>query len=133
MLCGRNKKYTRFKVVSDTAEIIAKDKNGMPLFVKNKYGKGTVYYLNFPLEKNLIDVCDGFNGEQHMVYNEIFKEVKNEYPIAYNNKFIGMTGHVENNREWIVLINYSPDVQVTNATIKKDYEYRIIKGNLDKI
>ena len=68
-----------------------------------------------------------------MVYNEIFKEVKNEYPIAYNNKFIGMTRHVENNREWIVLINYSPDVQVTNATIKKDYEYRIIKGNLDKI
>lgn len=133
---GTNVDYKRnrnYIISADTAEVIAKDKKGMPLFVKNKYGKGTVYYLNFPLEKNLIDVCDGFNGEQHMVYNEIFKEAKKEYPIAYNNKFIGMTRHIENNREWIVLINYSPDAQVTNATIKKDYEYRIIKGNLDKI
>ncbi|MDY3928474.1 MAG: hypothetical protein SOZ34_03825 [Clostridia bacterium] len=133
---GENINYKRernYIISANTAEVIAKDRNGIPIFTKNKYGKGTVYYLNFPLEKNLIDVCDGFEREQHMVYDEIFKVIKSEYPIVYNNKFIGITRHIENNREWIVLINYSPNEQITNATLKKDCEYRIIKGNLDKI
>lgn len=135
-LNGANVDYKRernYIISANTAEVLATDKNGNPIFVKNQYGKGTVYYLNFPLEKNLIDVCDGFEGEQHTVYDEIFKEAKSEYPIAYNNKFIGITRHIENNSEWIVLINYSPNVQVTNAAVKKDCEYRIVKGNLDKI
>ena len=31
------------------------------------------------------------------------------------------------------MINYSPVVQITDAEIKKDYEYKLLKGNLDNI
>lgn len=33
-----------------TAKILARDENGRPLFTRNKYGKGEVYFLNFALE-----------------------------------------------------------------------------------
>lgn len=133
---GANIDYRRernYIISAETAEVLATDKNANPVFVKNRYGKGLVYYLNFPLEKNLIDVCDGFEHEQHMVYNEIFKDVKNEYPISYDNKFIGITRHIGNEKEWVILINYSPNAQITNATVKNDFEYKVIRGNLDKI
>lgn len=129
-----NYKRERNYIISPgKAEVLASGKNEVPIFTKYRYGKGTVYYLNFPLEKNLIDVCDGFEYNQHEVYNEIFSEVKSKCSITYNNKFVGVTRHPEGEKEWIVLINYSPEVQITNATVKKDCEYRIVKGDLDKI
>ncbi len=131
--CVNYARQRNYIISADGAEIIAKDDEGNPIFTKYKYGKGIVYYLNFPLEKNLIDVCDGFEKTQHEVYNEIFREAKDKYPIICNNKFIGLTRHIANDTEWIAMINYSPVVQITDAEIKKDYEYKLLKGNLDNI
>lgn len=135
-LNGKQIQYRRhrnFKITADRAEVLAKDENGMPIFTKYKYGKGTVYYLNFPLEKNAIDVCDAFDSEQYGIYDEIFREVKKEYALTCENKYIGMTRHKSGDAEFIALINYSAKEQLVNAEIKNGYTCETLKGNLEKI
>lgn len=127
---GRTRNYL---ITADRAETIANDKNGMPIFTKYKYGKGTVYFLNFPLEKNAIGVCDAFDGTSHEVYNEIFSEVKGEFAVKAENPYIGMTRHKDDGFEWVTLINYSPAIQKTNATVKDGFKYEVIRGNIDEI
>jgi len=112
------------------AEVLARDENGLPIFTKYKYGKGTVYYLNFPLEYNALGVCDAFDGDRFEVYKEMFGGLKDKYAIKCDNKYIGITRCGE---EWIVMINYSDKPQKTNATVASGYDYEIIKGNLDEI
>ena len=112
------------------AEVLARDENGLPIFTKYKYGKGTVYYLNFSLEDNAIGVCDAFDGNRFEVYKEMFGALKDKYAIKCDNKYIGITRHGE---EWIVMINYSDKPQKTNATVASGYDYEIVKGNLDEI
>lgn len=130
--CKVNYKRERnYIITADRAEVLAKDENGMPIFTKYRYGKGTVYYLNFPLEKNAVGDCDAFDGSQHEIYNEIFKETKNDYALTYNNKYIGITRH--ENEQWITMINYSSKVQNTNIRIKDGYKYKVLKGDIERI
>lgn len=135
-LNGKTLDYRRdrtYIIEANGAEILAVDETGMPLFTKHRYGKGTVYYLNFPLEKNLIDVSDGFDGCQHEIYNEIFRARKSCYPITYENPYIGVTRHIDGNAEWMTMINYSPVPQKVNAQVKENIRYEVVKGSLEQI
>ncbi len=127
---SRNRNYI---ITADRAEVLAADEKDMPIFTKYKYGKGTVYYLNFPIEKNAVDVCDAFELNQHMVYDEIFKAAKSEYAVTCDNKYIGMTRHVSGDSQYIVLINYSAQIQNTNIKVKDGYACEVIRGIIDKI
>lgn len=130
VLYERNRKYI---ITTNGAEAVACEENGEPIFTKYKYGKGTVYFLNFPMEKNAIGVCDAFDGDQHKVYEEIFADAKRKYLISVDNKYIGMTRHIEDDFEMIVMINYSPKSQVTDAKVKSGYRYEVLKGDISKI
>lgn len=135
-LNGKNVNYGRLRnyiITAENAEVLAIDENGMPIFTKNRYGKGTVYYLNFPIEKNLIDVCDGFENSQNEVYSEIFKAAKNNRPLVCENKYIGITRHIKDNLQWFTMINYSSMEQKTNIQIKSNFKYEVLKGNIEKI
>ena len=43
------------------AEVLAENEEGNIVFSKHGYGNGTVYFLNFPLEKNLFTTYNAFN------------------------------------------------------------------------
>lgn len=116
---------------TDRAECLAEDKNGLPLFTKCKYGKGTVYYLNFPLERNTVSVSDAFDGSRYEVYNEIFKEAKEKFAVGYDNKYIGMTRHGDD--EYVTLINYSPKSRKPLLTVKSGYALDVLYGNIEEL
>lgn len=116
-----------------SAYVLAKDENGMPIFTKFKYGKGTVYYLNFHLEKNMIGVCDAFDGEQHEVYKEVLSEISEKYVVTSDNKYIGLTRHGDGNDQRITLINYSDKPQKTGAKVADSFKYEVLKGDLERI
>lgn len=135
-LNGKEISYSRerdYMIKPNGAEVLATDKHGEPLFTKYRYGKGYVYYLNFPLEKNAIDVCDAFDNDNYEVYNELFAGVKREFPIVCDNRYVGMTRHTDCDFTWIVLINYSATEQELMLKIKPDCEYEVIRGNTEKI
>lgn len=47
-------KRWQFFLETAGAVVLETDENDEPLFTRHTYGKGTVYYLNFPLEKSLL-------------------------------------------------------------------------------
>lgn len=133
---GRTIRYSRsrnYLITADRAEVIARDESGMPIFTKFRYGKGTVYYLNFPLEQNAVDVCDAFESEQYGVYDEIFRATKEDYALTYDNSHIGMTRHMSGDAQLVTLINYSPKPQTVGARLRDGYACEIIKGDLESI
>lgn len=85
-------------LVSTGAEVLAEE-NGNPLFTVHKYGKGTVYYLNFPLEKMLLGEDDAFDGDYYKIYCKIFG--------TESNPTLGIT----ENGDYKVVINYTDTEQ----------------------
>lgn len=116
------------------AEVIAYDNENNPAITVNKYGKGRVFFVNFPLEENLIDVHHAFEGNIYKVYDKLFGEYSEKYPIKVRDTNVAITYHKTENSIIAVLINHS------NVTCNPEYicdnEWEIKKvyyGNPDKI
>lgn len=121
----------RFILKSTSAEILAQYMENVVL-ARNKYGSGEVYYLNFPLEKNLINKSYAFDNNYYQIYNYMFSGV--EHIAASDNPYIGITEHIDGNEGYIVAINYSGERQKVNLSINRSYGgFKIIKGNIDFI
>lgn len=53
------------------AEVLAKNANGAPFFFRNRYGKGTVYTLGFPMESQVYAAVGGYNGNAHRIWKAV--------------------------------------------------------------
>ena len=116
------------------AEVFAEDETGNPLFTRFQYGKGVVYYLNFPLEDNLIGVSDAYEGNQHEVYKKVFAEVLENHVVSCDNKYVGITLHVDRNKVYAVMINYSEKKVWTNIKVNAQYKItRVVRGEVETI
>lgn len=101
---SRNK---RCNLILDTAEVIAYDQDNNPCLCLNHYGKGKVYYLNFPLEKNLIDSHNAYINNHYLVYRKAFENILKEHIIQCQDTNISITTHPKENGYYCVAINYS--------------------------
>lgn len=116
------------------AEVLAEDETGNPLFTRFQYGKGVVYYLNFPLEDNVIGVSDAYEGNQHEVYKYVFADVLEKHAVFCENQYIGVTQHVDGSKVYAVLINYSEFRQELKVQIGTGYKVaKLHRGELEYI
>lgn len=126
-LDGEEVEFTRTKrsyVRSAGAEVLACDNTGIPAFTKSSFGKGTVYYVNFPLETMLLEENFAFDTNRYKVYDKVFAEVKKHHPVQIDNPYVGVTFHYEGNCDKCdaVLINYSDTEQEVGMTVESGYE-----------
>ena len=56
------------------AQVLAYDNDNNPFITVNHYGKGRVFFVNAPLENNLVDMHNAFVGKTDLVYRKIFNE-----------------------------------------------------------
>ena len=128
-------KRTRNYILSEAgAEILAVDAGGNPLFTRYRYGKGMVYYLNFPLEDNMMGVSDAFDSDQYQIYKEVFAEQLEKHIVSVDNKYVGVTHHVDGDKVYVVMINYSEKREETNISIRPEYQVvRLLMGELNSI
>lgn len=89
------------------AEVIAYDKSNNPSIAVNQYGKGRVFFVNFPLEDNLIDKHNAFDGNIHFIYKKLFGDYTKRHPMTILNENIAVTYHRTENEVIAVLINHS--------------------------
>lgn len=123
--------FTRQKrtlVEARGAEVLAYDNLGIPAFTKHSFGKGCVYYVNFPLETMLLEQNFAFNSNYHVIYDRIFEEAKKQHPVSVANKFIGMTCHYADECCYVVLINYSDREQNIGLTVNPVYKAEAVYG-----
>ncbi len=96
-----------YKAESVNAEILAKDAEGNPLFVKHAYGKGTVYFLASALEMQLMKDKSPFFNENSEDYYKIYelcgKDILKNRAVRSNDRYINVSEHPINDNEKIVI------------------------------
>ncbi len=106
-----------------TAEVIAKNQNGLPCLLKNSYGKGTVYLLTSPLESHISTIS---NAPDEFDYFEIYKLFSPEKTIYSTNKNVAITRH----GDIYIAINYS-NSEIKNPICSNGKKLESIWGNTD--
>ena len=128
----RTKKY--FIVPEDENNVIAYEKNGDAVLVQNDYGKGRVFYLNFPLEQMLLAGTERFENNHYLIYKTLLRDTLEKHCVTCNIPSVGITHHYEGEDAKVVIINYSDRRYRLDLKIHEDYEiFSVIKGCIELI
>lgn len=135
---GKKMTYTKgrqFLLEETRANVLCRDEKQNPIVTECEYGKGKVYFVNFPMETRLLDIPDAHKTDYHEIYRMIFKEKISSHIADSNVKCIGITEHYESEKNaYIVLVNYSGDDVETNLRLKDGYVIeKQIYGNAKSI
>ncbi len=123
---SRNK---TFQLESDGAEIIATGENKTPEIAKNKFGKGEVFYVNFPLENMLLNESNAFDKNCYKIYENFFEsEIKSKAVVTKNPK-IALTLHNANDKTYCAVINHSDQEQKLDLIFNGKTLDQIILGD----
>lgn len=121
-----------------TAKVLAKNENGNPVLTVNNYGKGKIYFLNFPLEKNVFKEVDALNPQKAQLYYKIYRlfaenEIKN-YKINCSNPNIGVTEcKGSDGKEYVFIVNYSNMLQEIALNIRDGVKFETVYGHVEKV
>jgi len=129
------KRSRRYNITPENATVLANDSKGIPAITVNNYGKGKVYYVNFPLESEMADENNAFDRSRYKLYREVFADKLKQVEIMTENQNIGITRHTcEDGRIICIAINYSDKEQVPGFLIKEGFKVKdVYYGNTEKI
>lgn len=88
------------------AEVLAKDRNGSPVFFRNRYGKGTVYTLCMPLERLRHEAARGYDCEAWRIYKTIL-DVPQLFS-AGSRDVMASVHRESDSKAFVVVVNNSP-------------------------
>ena len=116
------------------AEVLLYDNNKKPFLTVNRYGKGRVFFVNAPVEKNLINLHNAFEGNTYLIYQMLFDEYSNRYPIRLSDKELVMTYHSTDDGAFVVIINHHGEEKFFTVEIENAYAIdKTYYGNIGKI
>lgn len=124
-----------YKPENYSAEIIGSDENDIPVFFKNSYGKGYIYFLTLPLEAFLTEKTGVFFKNDEFDYSCIYRELAKTAQIKKvcdsDNKHIRLTEHIiDESSLYVVAINYNNKPEIAELSIEQGYSVSAIYGNL---
>ncbi len=134
---GEQIKFSRLRnitVCPTTAQVLAYDDNNNPFITVNHYGKGRVFFVNAPLENNLVDIHNAFEGKTDVIYRKIFNEYVDSKPILVTNRELITTYHITDDGMYIVILNHYDQEKTFNLEIKESYIIdKVCYGDIDKV
>lgn len=94
------------------AKVLAHDEKGNPIYVKNRYGKGTVFYLDCPIETMIVDekhLCSADGNAYYKIY-ELFADEVLKTRARRQHRSVGLTEHpLSETQKLLVALNYSDE------------------------
>lgn len=121
-------RYCKVGIEPTTAQVLANDGNGKPIFTVNNFGKGKFYYLNFPLEDMLSRQNHAFDGGAYKIYEYVLKELLEKKTVRKLNSKVGVT----ENGSIATVINYSNEPVKTGLYLQNGKRIgHIFRGNPD--
>ncbi len=124
----------RTELSSAGAEVLARDSSGNPAVSAYDYGKGKVFYVNFPLETMLLEKSNAFDGDLHQVYRTLFRDVLPVKAVRTENPFVSLTWHdAGDGIGYFVAVNYSPESQDLNLEWNHAQLEEVYYGNLETL
>jgi hypothetical protein len=122
------------KYVATTASVLATDSNNEPFITVNEYGLGKVYFIAAPIESNLVETHNGFDGSVEKIYKKIFKKHIDNLPISLQAKGVVFTCHPASDGAYFVAINHSDSEKPLNLDLKGNYEIEsVVYGDQHQI
>lgn len=116
------------------AEVLARNEEGNIVFSKHNYGKGVVYFLNMPLETNLVNkACVFDDTDYYKFYKMVSEDIVREKVLVSNNTQLYATIHPYNDGYLAVAMNYSNVLQKCDWVLKEGYEIEVIHGSTNEI
>lgn len=119
----------RMQMEATTAEVLATDQEGRPVFTKNQYGKGTVYFCAYSLEMDAgckAGVISGAGAVPYYKFYEAMTEMRDpdrQFTMSGDDTpFVGLTEHPTDDGCVLVLVNYTPEERTVTLTSKNDWE-----------
>lgn len=120
--------------VPTTAKVLAKTDSGNPFISVNRYGKGRVFFVDAPIENNLIKAHNGFNGKTVKIYESIFAQHIDKLDVKVEDREIALTYHPDEDGGFLVAVNHSKNRKMLDIKLKKGLETdRVIYGNQEFI
>ncbi len=121
----------KYEIIPEACEVLAKDKGGTPIFVKNKHGKGEIFFLFAPLEEYLANKKGAFydtdTPNYERIYNEISRSAKKKL-VSSDSKFILTTEHEDGDDRFILAVNYSNHKQSAELHAPEGYKLTALWG-----
>jgi hypothetical protein len=92
-----------------TAEVLLENEEKNPVLLKNRYGKGCVYFCNFSPETIAFAEPDGFNDRAfYEIYRIAAEEAIQKKPLTAEHPSLGISVHPESEDGCLVsILNYS--------------------------
>ena len=119
-----------------TAEVLLENEDKNPVLLKNRYGKGCVYFCNLPAEALAYEAADGFNAYAfYKIYRFAARDVLKNKVLTASDPSIGITLHPEEDGTCLAtVLNYSdreicPELQLAEGFAVKETLY----GDLSRI
>ncbi len=119
-----------------TAEVLLRNEEGNPILLKNSYGKGTIYFLGFPMERLAHEGTDLFNTmPYYKIYREVAQDIIKDKIIISENKNIGITiNPINDNEVYATVLNYSDKTVYPEIVLKDGWKVKeTIYGNTEEI
>ena len=111
----------------ESAEVVLSDKNGKPLMLRNKYGKGTVYTLLFALETIIAQTPGTFESAWWKIYSMI---VPKNLLLTGNDCSVIITEHpISDRKVAVVAVNCSDQNKVVVWTPAENWQIANIIGD----
>ena len=137
VLNGKTIKFSRPRTVMTeptTATVLAYDSKNIPFISVNRYGKGRVFYVGAPIEWNLVEKHNAFEGNTYAVYSELFADHIRRHPIEFSNKDIIATYHPTADGVFVVALNHYGEEKDFSVELKEGYSLsEIYYGSMGKI
>ncbi len=115
------------------ASVIAKDQNDNIAISSYKLGQGEVFYVNFPLEKMLLDKNRAFDDNKHKIYEYFFKDVLKNKKVRSINPKVSVTTHIGDDKTYISVMSYSKNTEKLDLVFNGCTVDEIFIGSLDEL
>lgn len=123
-----NKGSLKLGLEPGRADVIGAENEGEAGFTLAQYGKGQVYFLNFPLEMELTLRPGAFEETEKpywKLYRQIVRSIPNIRILTKDAVNLGVTEHaLDENCRAAVLINYSAHSLTSNLTIQSGWRLK---------
>ena len=124
-----------YNVLLKDAESLAKNQDGKDVFLRSRYGKGWVYVLMYPMEKNIYNERAAFSdGSYYKIYEILRENIETEKCIRSHSPLVGVTEHKLSYDERIIVVtSYNTNRCEYDISVGETWEFAdAIEGDVTK-
>ena len=116
----------KYIIESCDAEVLATANDGRPVYVKNRYGNGYVYFSTIPIEKYLSvneEFCLGRETDFPLWYSPLYECVKDNHAVNTASHLLRVTEHqTGSDSRLVIAVNYSSDNIESDLILKEGWK-----------